>query len=1213
VEFVDANGVVIATFGGGKAYDSSSNEVEEPATVAVATRLLATTTGAGSTAGSATVEISVDPTWIADAARTFPVTIDPHMATGTSFFGSTGTNGSANVDAYVDEANPTVAEGVQDSGRLLAGYRPIGGANKASTTLVSFNLGDLVGSENTITSAQFSLWNNYSYSCSPAGLWVDAATSSWNPATVTWNTRPAWANVSTMKTFAHGYSSSCAAAAEFYDVTPIVQKWSNGVGGYNGGMANNGFIITANGSAVTGYKRFNSAETGSGMPGLTVTWENCTNYPAGAGGSGTRKVCGAIRDGYTLGGGPAGFGLPTTTDASTPNGKGYFNHFDKAGQGRSIYWSPSSGAHSVIGAIRDKWAADGWETSLEGWPSSDDRATPSGEGAYNHFLNLADGQTRSIYWTPQYGAHRVGGLIRDRWASLNWETNSGYPTTEEIDTPGGGGRVSYFAPISNGQDGRVWGVNGIYWKNGSPAAWSVHGPFYQTYRAMGETSSWLGYPISNEYHSTTAPDGGTAPADATRIDFENGSIYGDPRTGYVAVASASVDAPAQRIDDSAIGSSNLQFEYSGNWSTCDGCGDGQAYQDGFRYSFDAGSTVIFRFTAAQATIYGTREPGSGIAQVSVDGGTPVDVDMYSPTDKYNALFTTPAFTSGSHTVRLTVSGRKNASSSATGLAVDWAQVGGVPEEADQAPLVIEDDRIGTQDNSFEYTGAWQECINCPTTPDYSNYHYSEDVGSSATLRFTGVRASLWAVLGDAAGIASISVDGGPGRDVDLFSETYETAAIFTTDPLTYGSHTITVTETGNQDVASTSSSIAIDRAEVQLDFGASISDVGGESDVDMDAWILNQARDPILQSSIPYGQGPQTLDAAACETTTDGDQYCLSPLSGADLSDSDASLQQEAERNLQASPSGDYCDRQKSSNQDRRNICEIGGAAVIRWVRGVNVGQVNLKYRSHAWVNSRLKADQILRFSTTWEVMGRSGSNPPSAASALGMALDCSGACTATGGSDGSRLLLTTGNKKTWSFTANPQIARGAIGFASLSWLPTGYIAGGGVANFARKSLRMRCDAAVGSYAGCVNPGKRAIAQFSRTQSRELAVHIATAQSNGLPKRLTRSTESSAQVDARRRRVCGLYTSNIQVNRKIVSCDEYPFASSLQGGNLPTRIPPGCIWPVTGYNKSRPDANGSSRCLVPVAQQNLQSAIIGNMTSLERVMQGESYDVQVVQ
>jgi uncharacterized protein with LGFP repeats len=48
---------------------------------------------------------------------------------------------------------------------------------------------------------------------------------------------------------------------------------------------------------------------------------------------------------------------------------GRFNHFSNSG---SIYWTPSTGAWSIHGAIRAKWASMGWERSCLGYPVSDE-------------------------------------------------------------------------------------------------------------------------------------------------------------------------------------------------------------------------------------------------------------------------------------------------------------------------------------------------------------------------------------------------------------------------------------------------------------------------------------------------------------------------------------------------------------------------------------------------------------------------------------------------------------------------------------------------------------------------------------------------------------------------------------------------------------------------------------------------------------------------
>lgn len=137
-----------------------------------------------------------------------------------------------------------------------------------------------------------------------------------------------------------------------------------------------------------------------------------------------------------LGAAAGWLGNPTGKITLTPNGEGWYQHF----QNGSIYFrSPETGAHEVHGAIRDKWASLGWEGSFLGFPLTDETPTPDGRGRFNHF------QGGSIYWNPKTGAHEVHGAIRDKWASLGWEKSFlGYPITDELTTLNGQGRFSDF-------------------------------------------------------------------------------------------------------------------------------------------------------------------------------------------------------------------------------------------------------------------------------------------------------------------------------------------------------------------------------------------------------------------------------------------------------------------------------------------------------------------------------------------------------------------------------------------------------------------------------------------------------------------------------------------------------------------------------------------------------------------------------------------------
>lgn len=148
-----------------------------------------------------------------------------------------------------------------------------------------------------------------------------------------------------------------------------------------------------------------------------------------SGRTGAREVRGAIRHTWAAEGWERGpLGYPVTHETATPIAPGRYNHFQRG----SVYFTPSTGAHAVRGAIRDTWARLGWERSALGYPTTSERATPDRVGRYNHF------QSGSIYWTPATGAHEVRGAIRDAWAAMGWEgSRLGYPVSDEYAVPGG--------------------------------------------------------------------------------------------------------------------------------------------------------------------------------------------------------------------------------------------------------------------------------------------------------------------------------------------------------------------------------------------------------------------------------------------------------------------------------------------------------------------------------------------------------------------------------------------------------------------------------------------------------------------------------------------------------------------------------------------------------------------------------------------------------
>ncbi|MBP2321149.1 glucose/arabinose dehydrogenase [Kibdelosporangium banguiense] len=201
-------------------------------------------------------------------------------------------------------------------------------------------------------------------------------------------------------------------------------------------------------------------------------------------------------------------GYPTIDITGTPDGVGRYTHFSK--ENGSIYWHPSTGAFAVMGEIKRLWAAVGWETSVLGYPRTDElvgreNSDPGRAGRYSHFQN------GSIYWSSGTGAREVHGEIGKKYLALNAELSVlGYPTINEGTPPDRIGRFNHFQGGS------------IYWTNAT-GAHEVHGEIKRRWESLGWETSYLGYPISDEYDIPGYK----------RSDFQFGYITYNLATGQV--------------------------------------------------------------------------------------------------------------------------------------------------------------------------------------------------------------------------------------------------------------------------------------------------------------------------------------------------------------------------------------------------------------------------------------------------------------------------------------------------------------------------------------------------------------------------------------------------------------------------------------------------------------------------------------------------------
>ncbi|MFI6301952.1 PQQ-dependent sugar dehydrogenase [Amycolatopsis thailandensis] len=221
---------------------------------------------------------------------------------------------------------------------------------------------------------------------------------------------------------------------------------------------------------------------------------------------GVKAVSGEILTKFVTLGAHSFLGSPSTDELVARAENGRYNDFTggpTTGVG-SIYWTSSIGAMAIYGGIRAKWLEANAEAGPLGFPTTDELSTPDGIGRVNHFFR----NNASIYWSAASGAHYIMGRIWQKWGSLGWETFFGYPTTDETATPDGVGRYNHFS--ANGS---------IYWSP-STDAFEIHGSIRDRYKALGWQDG-LGYPITDE----TGTPGGTGKYNHFRQGGFDHSIY----------------------------------------------------------------------------------------------------------------------------------------------------------------------------------------------------------------------------------------------------------------------------------------------------------------------------------------------------------------------------------------------------------------------------------------------------------------------------------------------------------------------------------------------------------------------------------------------------------------------------------------------------------------------------------------------------------------
>ncbi|MGH8312237.1 MAG: Ig-like domain-containing protein [Gammaproteobacteria bacterium] len=360
--------------------------------------------------------------------------------------------------------------------------------------------------------------------------------------------------------------------------------------------------------------------------------------------------------------------------------------------------------------------------------------------------------------------------------------------------------------------------------------------------------SWDTTSASNGTHALTAvatdSAGNTATSSAVSVTVSNGPpppvvSVTSPANGATVSASVTVSANATdnggqitqvqfQLDGSALGAPVTQSPYQLSWDTTTATNGSHALtavatNNAGESTTSAPVTVtVSNASAPPPPTVAITSPAKGAtvsgsvtvsATASDSSGTITQVQFQLDGSKLGNPVTQPPYqtqwdataaASGDHT--LTAIATNNAGESTTSAPVTVTVANGAGGGGTT--------QIEWNSSAVKYTGTWYIASDPKTTSGTATE--TNQANATATLTFNGTRVTWISYTGPgAAGIANVSVDGKVVGQVDTYSPTVQyQAPVYTASNLAPGTHTFTITVTGQYDPSGNSAYVVVDRFDV---------------------------------------------------------------------------------------------------------------------------------------------------------------------------------------------------------------------------------------------------------------------------------------------------------------------------------------------------------------------------------------------------------------
>jgi hypothetical protein len=202
--------------------------------------------------------------------------------------------------------------------------------------------------------------------------------------------------------------------------------------------------------------------------------------------------------------------------------------------------------------------------------------------------------------------------------------------------------------------------------------------------------------------------------------------------------------------------------------------------------------ATYTFSGPQVTWVTRKGPNQGIAAVTVDGVKEAGVNLYSKTAQaFDQTYS--GLAAGTHTLVVTVTGRRAVASSGTNVAVDAFTVGATTVQEYSSTISYDSWRDVALAAAFD-----------------GSCHVNQKGGASATFVFSGTSAQWITATGPSFGTAVVTIDGINEGTVDLYTAKTHRQVAETYGSLSAGTHTIVIAPTGSHNALSAGGSVVVD-------------------------------------------------------------------------------------------------------------------------------------------------------------------------------------------------------------------------------------------------------------------------------------------------------------------------------------------------------------------------------------------------------------------